>query len=239
VLDSTTERGLDDLARLNDPVRRRLYLYVIEQPEAVSRDAAAAAVGVTRSLAAFHLDRLVEAGLLVAEYRRLGGRSGPGAGRPSKLYRPSERRLRAALPERRHEVAAELFAAALSAPQAGPEALTAVAEDYGRELGLESRRRAGRDAGAERLMAALESVLRDAGYSPFRRDGEIRLLNCPFHEIAQRHRELTCGMNLALLRGLLAGAGMRAHSARLDPTPGLCCVAIDGPAKATPSASAP
>src|SRR5688572_7183044 len=157
MLDSTTERGLDDLARLNDPVRRRLYRHVIEQPEAVSRDAAAAAVGVTRALAAFHLDRLVEAGLLVAEYRRLGGRSGPGAGRPSKLYRPSGRGLQATLPERRYEVAAELFAAALSAPQAGPEALPGAAEDYGRELGRESRRRAGSPPSAARVSAALES----------------------------------------------------------------------------------
>lgn len=226
MLDRVTDRGLDDLSTLADPVRRRLYLYVLEQPEPVSRDAAAAALDMTRSLAAFHLDRLVEAGLLVAEYRRLSGRTGPGAGRPSKLYRSSGRVVRAALPERRYEVAAELFAAALSAPNAGPEALGVAAADYGRDLGRESRRRAGSRAGARRTSAAVESVLRDAGYVPFRRDGEIRLLNCPFHEIAQQHRQLTCGMNLALLQGLLAGAGASELSARLDPTPGLCCVAI-------------
>jgi predicted ArsR family transcriptional regulator len=226
MLEPTTDRGLDDLTWLNDPVRRRLYMYVIEQPEAVNRDAAAAAVGISRALAAFHLDRLVDAGLLVTEYRRLGGRSGPGAGRPSKLYRPSGRSIRAALPERRFEVAANLFADALTAPNAGPEALNTVAEEYGRELGLEARRRAGGDADPDRLSESLESVLSDAGYVPFRHEGEIRLLNCPFHEVAQRHLELTCGMNLALLRGLLTGSESPELSARLDPEPGLCCVVI-------------
>jgi len=226
MLDPVTDRGLDDLTALADPVRRRLCLHVLEQPEPVSRDAAAAAAGVTRALAAFHLDRLVEAGLLVAEYRRLSGRTGPGAGRPSKLYRSSGRVVRAALPERRYEVAAELFAEALTAPHAGPEALNTAAGDYGRKLGLESRRRAGSETSPDRRFAAVESVLHDAGYIPFRRDGEIRLLNCPFHEIAQHHRQLTCGMNVALLQGLLDGADMPAVTARFDPTRGLCCVAI-------------
>lgn len=226
MLEHTADQDLEGLALLTEPVRRRLFLHVLEQPEAVSRDEAAAAVGVTRELAAFHLDRLVTAGLLEAEYRRLSGRTGPGAGRPSKLYRASGRELKAALPERRYEVAAELFAAALSGPEAGPEALRQAATDYGRELGAEARRRAGGRAGPAKRFVALESVLRDAGYIPFRRDGEVRLLNCPFHALAQRHRELTCGMNLALLQGLLEGSNLPAASARLDPAPGLCCVAI-------------
>lgn len=234
MLEPMTDRGLDDLSALADPVRRRLYLHVLEQPDPVSRDAAATALGITRALAAFHLDRLVKAGLLLTEYRRLSGRTGPGAGRPSKLYRPSGRVVRAALPERRYEVAAELFAEALSAPDAGPQALDAAAENYGRKLGAESRRRAGAGANAEGSAEAVESVLRDAGYVPFHREGEIRLLNCPFHEIAQQHRDLTCGMNLALLQGLLAGADAPALSARLDPQPGVCCVAISAGAAAGP-----
>ena len=229
MLDDRTEKGIDDLAVLADPVRRRLYLHVLQQPDAVGRDAAAAAVQISRSLAAFHLDRLVEAGLLDTEFRRLGERTGPGAGRTSKLYRRSTRELMATLPERRYQVAAELFADALSAPPATPESVADGAESYGRELGREARRRAGRRAGARRRLQALESVLRDAGYVPFVRDGEVRLLNCPFHELAQRHRQLTCGMNLALLRGMLGGAELPPDAARLDPEPGLCCVAISAP----------
>src|SRR6188472_2861508 len=100
VLNHPTEQGLEQLAVLAEPLRRRLYLHVAEQPAPVSRDAAAAALGIARSLAAFHLDRLVGAGLLTTEFRRLSGRSGPGAGRPAKLYRLVDDEVRALLPER-------------------------------------------------------------------------------------------------------------------------------------------
>lgn len=226
MLDDRSEQGLADLAVLAEPLRRRLYLYVSQHATPVGRDEAASALGIGRSLAAFHLDRLVEAGLLDTEYRRLSGRTGPGAGRPSKLYRPSAREVRAVLPERRYEVAAELFAEALSGPAPGGEELAKAAHDYGHDLGDEARRRAGPRAGRGRRLEALESVLRDAGYVPFVQGGELRMLNCPFHELAQRHRQLTCGMNLALVQGMLDGARLPADSARLDWQPGLCCVAI-------------
>ena len=54
----------------------------------------------------------------------------------------------------------------------------------------------------------------------------LRLRNCPFHVAAQRHPELVCGMNLALLRGLLDGLGADGAEAALEPAPGRCCVAI-------------
>jgi predicted ArsR family transcriptional regulator len=226
VLNHPAEQGLEQLAVLAEPLRRRLYLHVAEQTAPVSRDAAAEALGIARSLAAFHLDRLVESGLLETEFRRLSGRTGPGAGRPAKLYRLADREVRAILPERRYEVAAELFAQALAAPDAGPDALAEAASTYGVELGTEARQRAGPRAGRRQRLTALRSVLRDAGYVPIEQPGELRMLNCPFHELAQRHRELTCGMNLALLQGMLSGARLPAELARLDRLPGMCCVAI-------------
>src|ERR671917_43859 len=78
------------LAALNDPARRAVFDLVARAATAVSRDAAADALGVSRRVAAFHLDRLAEQGLLVVEYRRPPGRTGPGAGRPAKLYRRIE-----------------------------------------------------------------------------------------------------------------------------------------------------
>ncbi len=226
VLNDRTEQGLAELAILAEPVRRRLYLHVAGQAEPVSRDAAAEATGITRALAAFHLDRLVEAGLLRAEYRRLGERRGPGAGRPSKLYRLSGQEVSASIPPRRYEVAAALFADALSARDDGDAELAKLASTYGTGLGQEARRRAGPRAGRRERVEALQSVLRDAGYVPVERDGEVRLLNCPFHELAQHRRDLTCGMNLALLRGMLDGASLPPDGARLDRQPGLCCVGI-------------
>jgi predicted ArsR family transcriptional regulator len=231
MLDDPTPRSLEDLEVLADPVRRRLYQLVLQRPDPVSRDEAAAAAGIGRPLAAHHLDRLVAAGLLATEYHRRSGRSGPGAGRPAKFYRPSGRELRASLPERRYEVAADLFATALDAgPDADAgDALEQAARQRGLGLGAEARRRSTsrrRDSRRE----ALVGVLRDAGYAPFEREGELRMLNCPFHELAQRHRTVTCGMNLALLRGLMSGAGLREEDARLDVRPGICCVAIAGDA---------
>jgi predicted ArsR family transcriptional regulator len=227
VLDDSTPRALEDLEILADPVRRRLYQLVLRRPDPMSRDEAASAAGIGRPLAAHHLDRLVAAGLLTAEYRRRSGRTGPGAGRPAKHYRPAGRELRASLPERRYEVAADLFATALDAGPgvAAGDALEQAARGRGLELGAEARRRSPSRGRAGRR-EALVTVLRDAGYAPFERDGELRMLNCPFHELAQRHRDVTCGMNLALLRGLMTGAGLPEEDARLDQQPGMCCVAI-------------
>src|SRR5512142_658990 len=131
MLHDPTALDLADLAPLADPVRRRLYLHVAGQSESVSRDEAAEATGIGRPLAAHHLDRLAAAGLLEVEYRRRSGRTGPGAGRPAKLYRAARREVRAQLPQRRYEVAAELFASALASDAPGLETLA----DVGRRNG--------------------------------------------------------------------------------------------------------
>src|SRR6478672_7283300 len=72
---------LASLSSLDDPLRRRLYEVVTSQPGPVNRDEAASAAGIGRALAVYHLDKLVESGLLTASYQRPPGRSGPGARR--------------------------------------------------------------------------------------------------------------------------------------------------------------
>lgn len=224
--------ALEALAVLAEPVRRRLYLHVRAAGEAVSRDAAARALSIGRPLAAFHLDRLVDAGLLETEYRRLSGRSGPGAGRPAKLYRAARNELLASVPPRRYDVAAELFATALDRLDSA-DALRRAAQDEGERLGEEARRRAGARAGAGHRGEALREVLTDAGYGPTDVAGELRLRNCPFSAVAERHRAVTCGMNLALIEQALAAAGLEPDAARLDIQPDWCCVVIDAnPARA-------
>ena len=69
------EEHMASLAALGDPTRRRLYLFVVSRPDGAGRVEAAEAAGVSRGLAAFHLDRLVAEDLLVADYRRLSGRT--------------------------------------------------------------------------------------------------------------------------------------------------------------------
>ncbi len=217
----------DDLAAvglLQEPVRRRLYEWVIDQPTAVGRDAAAQAVGINRSLAAFHLDRLTEAGLLKAGYRRLSGRTGPGAGRPARVYERGARTIELSMPNRRYERAADLFATALEgiALDGPPDALKRAAEHLGEGLAAGAEAASGTDA-RERLLVAL----RDSGYEPFvEPDGSIRLRNCPFDALVDEHRPLVCGTNLALADGLVHGAAATDYEPVPDQQPGFCCVAF-------------
>lgn len=219
------------IAALKEPVRRALYAYVLSRPEAVSREEAAQAVAIARELAAFHLDKLLDAGLLDVEYRRRSGRSGPGAGRPAKLYRPSDRQVEISLPDRRYELAARLLAEAFAEPGADPaQALARVARDFGEALGAEARRGLGREPSSTRILQATCAVLRAHGFNPTETDGAVRLRNCPFHALAQEHPDLVCGMNLSMARGLLAGLGAGSLEARLDAQPGMCCVTLAPPA---------
>jgi len=214
------------IASLSESLRRRLYLLAAYENAPVSRDAAAEALGIPRSVAAFHLDKLAEVGLLDVEYRRPPGRGGPGAGRPTKLYRRADREIAFTVPERHYEVAASLLAQALiDAPEQSvspTEALRAVARDYGCKIGEELKRSVHRPPRPEHLV----DMLAAHGYEPRLANGVLTLDNCPFRILAENHRELVCGMNYEVIVGLLETVGMPHASARLDPAPGRCCVTI-------------
>lgn len=219
---------LQAIGTLQDPVRRSLYRHVASQAGEVSREEAAAAVGIQRQLAAFHLDKLVEAGLLDTSYRRLSGRTGPGAGRPAKLYRRSGSELAISLPPRKYDLAAELLADAVEQAGTGSAraALADVARRFGRRLGEELRSHLGARASRERRLAALADSLGQYGYEPRREGSDVRLGNCPFHALAQGHRELVCGMNLSLVEGVVEGMGAADLDPCLDQRPGECCVTV-------------
>ncbi|GAA4601133.1 hypothetical protein GCM10023195_02480 [Actinoallomurus liliacearum] len=293
---------VDAIAALQDPVRRRLYEYVAAQDHEVGRAEAADAAGIQRTLAAFHLDRLTEAGLLEAVFRRPAGRTGPGAGRPAKLYRRSVTERVVSVPPRDYRAVAELLAAAVE-EAGGEEILERLARSRGRSAGAAAagpsgdpgtRSSGGRSvrtsevptgepsadaavrhagglaveppadaavrhagglaveppadaavrhaegveppadatvrspdddddaAAGERVAAAL----RARGYEPYREGAELRLRNCPFHALAVEFPPLVCGMNLALLEGLLEGLEPTGMVARMDPRPGECCVVL-------------
>ncbi len=213
------------IAVLADPVRRRLYDYVAEQPHGISRSEAAQAVGIQRTLAAFHLDRLAEAGLVDVTFRRPAGRSGPGAGRPAKLYQRAAAEYQVSMPPRDYRGAAELLADVVDMTGAEPQ-LQRTARSRGAAAGRAVRRQAPEAPEAELVTGALSAQ----GYQPYRDGADIRLRNCPFHVLASRHPPLICGMNLALVEGLLAGASVTALAAVLDPRPLDCCVVLRGPA---------
>jgi predicted ArsR family transcriptional regulator len=215
------EQTIGRIAALADPVRRALYFFVSRAPGEVSRDQAARGVAIARPLAAFHLDKLAAHGLLEVSFRRLTARRGPGAGRPAKLYRRARHQIDVSLPPRRYELAARLLAATLgTGDTASPRArLRRVARALGKRLGSEARRGAG--------LPAVTNALTECGYEPFRAaDGSIRLHNCPFDTLARDYRPLMCSANQALLAGLVQGFGLPRCEARLDPRPGLCCVAL-------------
>ncbi len=225
-------RDIESIALLDEPVRLALYEWVTAQTDAVGRDEAAKAAGITRALAAFHLDRLVRDGLLVTEYRRLTGRTGPGAGRPAKLYRRAQREIDFSLPQRRYEAAARMMAGAFerAGDDVPPPSVRESAHEAGLAVGGAARRKAGPRASKRRRRDALLGALRDRGYEPREAGaGEITLGNCPYHALVEDHRDLVCGMNLAWAEGVLDGVGEKDARARLDPEPGRCCVVIRDP----------
>jgi predicted ArsR family transcriptional regulator len=199
-------------------VRRALYRFVAAQPEPVTREQAAAAVGVAQHTAKFHLDRLVDGRLLEAGYRRPPGRGGPGAGRPAKVYRRSGTDLDVSLPERRYDLAGRLLVKAVAqAERTGSPVSEAL-----REVAT----LAGRSAGTQAPSDLFDALAAD-GYEPRRDGGGITLANCPFHALAREATELVCGMNRAYLEGMLRGIGETGFAARVDPAPGRCCVRLE------------
>lgn len=220
-MDLSWDAAVQAVAVLEEPTRRRLYEYVVGRSEPVSRDDAASALGIPRTTAAFHLDKLTEEGLLDTCYERRTGRTGPGAGRPAKLYHRSDREIEITLPERQYAVAGHLLATAIQDAETTNltprEAVNQRAHEYGEALG-----RAARDRGeGDELVQVLEAH----GFEPRPADDGIALANCPFRRLAKDHAQLVCGMNLHLVAGLLASLDAPLQ-AELAGTPGHCCVRI-------------
>jgi predicted ArsR family transcriptional regulator len=219
------------LGTLGDPIRRALFRYVAAQPEPVGREQAAAAVGVAHHVARFHLDRLHDAGLLQVEYRRPAGRGGPGAGRPTKLYRPTSTEFSASVPERRYDIAGLVLARAMAAAvdEGTPvgQALEEAACDAGHALGREAKAHRSRSRRHQpAALAAALDTLEAHGFTPRRDNGGYVLANCPFRALAQEQPDVVCRLNLALVTGLLEEAGVGTATARLEPADDRCCVTV-------------
>jgi predicted ArsR family transcriptional regulator len=218
------------IGALADPTRRALYEYVVRRGELVGREEAATAVGVAVSTAGFHLDKLVAEGLLDTEYHRLTGRTGPGAGRPSKLYRRGSKQFDVSLPARRYDLVGDILSGAVDRAAGGEDLSTAVdacAADEGTQLGEQARA-----GGSGRDAEALAAVLSTQGYeSRILESGErggacVELGNCPFDALARRHTALVCGLNRHFVQGVVDGLGTEGAEARLEPADGRCCVTV-------------
>lgn len=203
---------LGPLGALGDTTRRQLYEHVLSSPGLVGRDDAADALGIPRQTAAYHLDRLVEEGLLEVEFMRRTGRSGPGAGRPAKLYKGSKQEYEVSLPPRRYALAARILLEAVSSGAVKLAGLKAAARRIGEELGQNGA----------------DVALRECGYDPIVEDDEVRFRNCPFHALKEQDQHTVCTLNLGLVRGILAGAD-DGRNAYLEPSDSYCCVRIRPP----------
>lgn len=214
---------ISGIAALAEPVRRDLFDLVVRSRTAVSRDQAAEGLGIPTHAAKFHLDRLVDEGLLEVEFRRLTGRTGPGSGRPAKLYRRTSRELAVSLPERHYDLLSRILAKAVAeATSTGADigAIVArVARDEGEAWGAAN----GEPLGPEEL-DRLASTLAAGGYEPWIEDRTMFLRNCPFHRVAQEQTELVCGLNLEFVSGVATGTGCSGLTTRLDPGEDRCCV---------------
>ena len=231
-------RELEAMAALREPTRRRLYQFVERQVEAVSRDEAAAEVGISRALAAFHLDKLVELGLLRAEYRRLSGRSGPGAGRTSKLYLRSRNQLAVSLPRRDHELLARLLAASIDSNAKASPGIEP-AREFGMSLGQRARRRLRGDPGPARLLECVEGVLERLGFEPYRTSpSEVRLRNCPFDPLSRVYTPVVCGVAQSVITGIAEGVGATELRIGRQEQPDRCCGVIALPTSNQVSARA-
>jgi predicted ArsR family transcriptional regulator len=222
VTDHLSERAAS-IGALAEPLRSALYTFVAAQPGAVSREQAAEGIDVPLHTAKFHLDRLVQEGLLDVEFRRLTGRSGPGAGRPAKLYRRSGRELVVSLPERRYDVVGEILAGGVDRARRGEasldEAVEVVATEHGRRAAAEV---VSTGPDLDRVCGVLAAI----GYEPVERDGSVVLVNCPFDALARAHTELVCGVNAAFVTGVVDALECSGLEAALDPEDGLCCVKV-------------
>lgn len=244
---ATADADVEAVAVLADDLRRRMYGFIRRAHRPVTREEAASDAGISAKLAAFHLDKLVAAGLLRARYESPAG--GPRkVGRKPKVYEPSSAAIRISIPERRPDVLAEILADAVLTEEPGEPALAAAlraARSRGERLGAAERTRVrpGR-LGPERSLTLSEGTLEQHGFEPDRLGPtELRLLNCPFHPLAQRSPELVCRINHAFLDGFLAGLGTNGIDAVLAPRPGQCCVELraaggrPGPGSSPPAGS--
>jgi predicted ArsR family transcriptional regulator len=224
------------IAALADPIRHTLYNFVIKHETPVSRDDAAGGTGLARHVVKFNLDRLVGEGLLDVEYRRPEGRGGPGAGRPAKLYRRSERDFAVSVPARRYELAALLLgiAARRNLEDGIPlaDALRETTTVTGQALGQDVLNRTAPEHEPPAVAAAIADVLDENGFEPHREGRTLTLGNCPFAAMLADCKKLICHMNLDLMNGLLERCGLAGIVADLNPMPGKCCVRFSGLAPA-------
>jgi predicted ArsR family transcriptional regulator len=223
-----TSAEWEAVAVLAEPRRREVYEFVVNAAGPVSRDDVVDALGLARSTAAFHLDKLAEADLVEVSFAYPAGRRpGPGAGRPSKLYGRAQAEVAVSVPPRRYDLAGTILARALASDEPDPRAAAErIARADGREIGAQYRQRL--RPNARRAQQLVDHALTDCGFAPQVNGSEIELRNCPFHSLAAVAQNLICGLNQAFISGVIEGVGgdERLTADLVGADGGGCCVAV-------------
>ena len=228
--EQAADQSVRAVAALNDGLRRQMYEFIRDARRPVTREQVASATGISRKLAAFHLDKLAEVGLLRARYEPPGGIR--RVGRTPKVYEPAGLDVRVNIPARHYGFLAGILIDAVLSQEGGEaarEAALRVASRRGEEAGARVREQArpGR-LGAERAVSLAEAALRQWGFEPVRDGhGGVRLGNCPFRPLAGKAPALVCGINHGFVAGFLNGLQAPAVRAVLaEPRAGECCVQL-------------
>jgi predicted ArsR family transcriptional regulator len=219
-------KDIRSVAALEDELRRDMYLLIRRARTPLSREDVSRELGISVKLAAFHLDKLVDRGLLKAHFGRPKGRSGPGAGRSSKFYEPADAEVAVSIPGRDYELIGSVLAEALGAggPQ-GTRAAIEAARAKGFEIAQKVDRRLAKSK--PRPLLAADRRLKALEYEPYRvSGGEIRLKNCPFHGLASQASDVVCPINRGLVEGIVSGLDLSVEQVSHGPSNGDCCVAL-------------
>jgi len=209
-----------------------MFSFIRREGRAVTREEAAQRMGISRKLAAFHLDKLVEAGLLHARYESPG--MARKVGRRPKVYEATGAQISLSIPDRRHQLLADILLDAVldeGDDECARDAAMRTAQERGLAVGASMRDTShpGQLRGDDAL-ATCEQMLEVQGYEPVREGSqEVRLRNCPFHPLAAKAPDLVCAMNHAFLAGCVEGLQATGINAVLAPTPGECCVRLTAP----------
>jgi predicted ArsR family transcriptional regulator len=208
-----------------------VYDFVGAKDAFVTRDEVSAGLSMTRSLAAFHLDKLADAGLLSTSFRRPADRApGPGAGRPSKLYGVSDLEISVSIPPRRYDIAGRIMARAIAGFNGRSDGPAAAARRIAREdgLGVGQQYTATGRKSKKKLLSTVKDALTSCGYEPRINDSMVVLSNCPYHALVDVAPRFVCELNQSFVGGVLTGLGGDGvvEAELCGPMDGNCCVRI-------------
>jgi predicted ArsR family transcriptional regulator len=198
---------MDELEAVGDPELRETLLWARAQARPIDADQLAAAHEIHRNVARSRLERLVTARLLTASFERRTGRTGPGAGRPAKVYAVSPELGAIEFPARRYESLLGLLVAGLPI-EGRADKLREIGIEFGRELARTARLRPAKTlaAGFDRMCAAVRSLGYQAAVTEVTENGAvIATPTCPLRPLVRAHPE-TAEIDRGMWAGLAATA---------------------------------